>query len=218
MLRANLTLSLIATLTLALNTATAQSVILIDGDNNNGDFETVNGGTVNNSKIQQWDLAGNDIDNWTEWTDHPTYTTTGDSGVEAIQVAFLQPGNATYNLTNYQAQVGDVLFYSFDKVNGRDFDITFNLLYDNGAGSIVESTASTPIVTVTGEGLGTYSSTYTVQPGDDLVGRMIGVGFYNSIEYPNLDNVVLEVTPVPEPATLLLIAGCGLALGAFRKR
>lgn len=86
--------------TFVANAATAD--ILIDPIVNNGSFEFA-GGVLNTAKVQVWD-GSPDVDNWAVWTEVSTADT--DSGVEntgnasdGVMVAFMQGGNATYNMT-----------------------------------------------------------------------------------------------------------------------
>ena len=170
---------------------------LIDASHNNGGFETINGGTATSSKIQQWDLAGNDIDNWTEWAG--VSTANGDSGVENHH-AFMQTGNAVYNLSGYVAQAGDVIDYSFDSVfrsSSKTIAVSFGIAFED-SGTITLASAA-PSIHLEGFSLPaqTHSGTYVVQAADPIVGKPVGVGFYAATNYPLFDNVVLTVNEEP---------------------
>jgi hypothetical protein len=83
------------------------------------------------------------------------------------------------------------------------------LVYDDG-GTITSIAASQTDSTGT---LGTINNSYTVQQGDAWIGSTVGIGihaFNVNGGYPEVDNFVLTVTPVPEPATFaMLLIGAG---------
>ena len=190
------------------------STTLIDATTNNGSFELADG-IVNTTKIKEWDTTP-DVDNWTEWTG--VSGAMGDSGVEMTgnasdgdMVSFLQPNNATYNLTSHVAQVGDVFLFSWDHVLRNSLH-TVGLVWDDG-GTITSIAASE----ISSDTAGTSNSnSFTVQAGDPWIGSTIGLGLVNNnSNYPEVDNFVL--TLIPEPSAVVLV-GIAVGLLAARRR
>lgn len=209
------TLAAVAALLVAAPSVNAQTV-LIDPVTNNGSFEYA-GGVLNTTKIQNWDTTP-DVDNWTIWGG--VSTADSDSGVENTgnasdgdMVAFLQGGNAVYNLTSWIAAEGDQFNFSWDHVLRGDRDHVVGLVYDDGGTitSLVDSeVASTGVIE-------TISSSYVIPSGSPAIGKAIGLGVVSPGAYPEIDNFVLTVG-VPEPCSALLgLAAMGL-FSARRRR
>jgi len=194
---------------------------LIDPTTNNGSFEYVNG--VNNpaftAKITHWDThSEGDVDNWTLWAG--VATSSDDSGIQhststtdGVRFAFLQPGNAVYNLTSYFAAAGDSFTFSWDHIGGN-YAHTVSLVYFNGTDVISIAASGVDSGTAPGNGKG---GTYVIPDDSPAIGYQIGLGVVNnSVDWPNIDNFVLSVESVPEPSTALL-GGLGL-LALFQRR
>ncbi|MFC4993484.1 PEP-CTERM sorting domain-containing protein [Rubritalea tangerina] len=186
----------------------AASVVLIDPATRNGSFEDDSG------KIQNW----SGVTAWDEWTE--VSTANGDSGAEdngatatdGSRIAFLQAGNAAYNMTNHVVQVGDVFTFSWDHAARSDRTHIGGLVYDDG-GTITSILATE----VTSDGSAVpkaYGGTYTVLSGDSAVGKTIGFGVRAVVAYPEVDNFQLSVEAVPEPSSgvLMLVGATGLML------
>ena len=194
----------------------ASAATLIDATTNNGSFELAGGSDVGVPfKIQTWD-GSPDIDNWSEWTE--VSTASGDSGTQdkpsnathGVRIAFIQPGNAVYNMTSHVAQEGDIFNFSWDNATNRSNDAhDVGLVYDDG-GTITSVVASEVSVLGT-DGTGNYGGSYTVLAGDPIIGKTVGLGVVNvGTNWPEIDNVFLEV--VPEPSSLALLGLGGLAM------
>jgi len=175
--------------------ASAQTV-LIDPTTNNGSFEFA-GGALNTTKIQVWDGAP-DVDNWAEWTE--VSTAGDDSGVEntgnatdGSMVSFMQPGNATYNMTDYQIAAGDSFVFSWDHVLREDREHTVGLVWDNGGTitSILES--EQPYSGV----IETVNGAYVIPAGHPSIGSTVGLGIVSPGSYPEIDNFILTVGGAP---------------------
>lgn len=171
--------------------ASAQ-VTLIGPDTNNGSFEYA-GGALNTTKIQVWDGTP-DVDNWTVWAGVSTADT--DSGVEntgnasdGTMIAFMQPGNAVYNMTDHIIQAGDSFVFSWDHVLRADREHTVGLVWNNGGTitSIAESEEpySGAIETITGS--------YVIPGGHPSIGSTVGLGVVSPGSYPEIDNFILTV-------------------------
>jgi PEP-CTERM motif len=181
---------------LALASPSFAQTVLIGPNTNNGSFEYA-GGVLNTAKIQMWDTTP-DVDNWTEW---PGISTAGtDSGVEntgfasdGTMVAFLQGGNAVYNLTDYVAAEGDSFVFSWDHVRREDRNHTVGLVYDDGGTitSIVDSEMDSTGI------LETINGAYVIPAGSPAIGKSIGLGVVSPGAYPEVDNFNLTVGGVP---------------------
>lgn len=190
---------------------------LINATTNNGSFETL-GGVISNAKATNWDTdPDGDVDHWNNWgasTGGPSTAQT-DSGTEphisvatqGNRIAFLQAGNAAYNLTSHAIEAGEVFTYSWDWVLAGRPNATAQLGYWNGSAIVAISGTDTtnPNTTVRHLGLGT---TWTVPPGHPAIGHPIAMTVRATNGYPEIDNFVLSVTATPAvPVTLNLAAG-----------
>ncbi|MEO5915380.1 MAG: hypothetical protein ABIS50_14195 [Luteolibacter sp.] len=175
---------------------------LIDATHNNGSFELLGPvpGTINAAKAADWDVAAaGDV---TYWTQFPFVTVRGDSGTETnggatngTKWAFLQNGNATYNMTTHVIQAGDVLTFLWDVKNTVAHNLT--MVYDN-AGTI---TAFGPAVASTTVG-NNKTGTYTVLPTDTaFIGKKLGIKITATGAYPQVDNVRLSFLYTPPADT-----------------
>lgn len=186
----------------ALSNASAAypSVNLIDATTRNGSFELLGAqpGAVSAAKATHWD---NDPDgDVTYWNLFPGVTAFNDSGTETnaglathgSKVAFLQNGNAAYNMTSYIIQAGDVFTFLWDARSGAAHNVS--LVYNNGG---ILTPLGTP-VTSNATGLN-KTGTYTVVTGDTCIGKTIGIKLASTGNYPNIDNVRLSVMPSPSP-------------------
>lgn len=178
----------------------AQAAIIIGGAVGNGNFESPD---VSGPSGTQVDPTGTAIPGWAIWV---TDNNIGvyDSPTIGSQVLFIQGGGSVRSTTTFIAQVGDQISFSFSNVLTGRGSATMQLVWNNGG----TWTSFGP--TIAGGPVNTYSGSYTVQAGDAIVGQAVGVGFNNIGNFPEIDNVTLEVTPVPEPG----IAALG-ALGIF---
>lgn len=187
-------LGVIAAMSMA-GVATAQ-VTLIDPDTNNGSFEYA-GGVLNTAKVQVWD-GDPDVDNWTVWAG--VSTAEDDSGVQntgnasdGTMIAFMQGGNAMYNMTDYVIQAGDSFVFSWDHVLRADREHTVGLVWNDGGTitSIAESEEpySGVIETITGS--------YVIPGGHPSIGSTVGLGVVSPGSYPEIDNFILTVGGVP---------------------
>ena len=136
----------------------------------------------------------------------------------------MQPGNAVHNMTDHIAQAGDVFAYSFkliDRGSANPYSITLDLVYDDG-GTITQFNNGTALVQTSVDpgslnSFTLYSGTYTVLAGDAIVGKSVGLGFRDAVNFPNIDEASLQVTPIPEPSSVALLGGIG-ALSLLRRR
>lgn len=188
------------------------SVTLIDATTRNGSFELLGAppGAVSAAKATHWDTdPDGDV---TYWTLFPGVTAFNDSGTEinaglathGTKLAFLQNGNAAYNLTSHVIQAGDVFTFLWDARNAAAHNVS--LVYDNGGILTALGTA----VASTSTGLD-KTGTYTVLAGDPCIGKTVGIKLASTGFFPNLDNVRLTVAPSPtplvDPVVLNLAAG-----------
>ncbi|WP_035613151.1 LamG-like jellyroll fold domain-containing protein [Haloferula sp. BvORR071] len=164
---------------------------LIGLSKRNGGFETINGGVINTAKIATgWDAAGNDVDEWKNWTEQGgTYTDTGvEGGGTAGMKAYVQNGSALYNLPPYAAKASNVLRLTYNRMGGNTLAAYF--IYESG-GAILQIPTST--IQSSTDGLN-KQMVFTIPAGSPAIGQRIGVGFKNSQgQWASLDNVVLTV-------------------------
>ncbi|MES2922175.1 MAG: hypothetical protein V4819_11550 [Verrucomicrobiota bacterium] len=173
---------------------------LIDSTHNNGSFELLGPvpGAVSAAKATDWDVdTDGDV---TYWTQFPGVTVRGDSGTETgattqgTKRAFLQNGNATYNMTTRVIQAGDTYTFVWDVLNAPAHSVT--LVYDNG-GTI------TPLGTAVASAAAgnDKTGTFTVAPGDFWVGKTVGIKITSTGNYPQVDNFRLSYVNTPPTDT-----------------
>jgi autotransporter-associated beta strand protein len=171
------------------------SETLIDPTHNNGSFELPASGKVT--------FVSGNIPNWAVWTE--ASTASNDSGAQnsgnssqGTRDAYLQSGNADYNMTTWVVSPGDQFTFSWDHVS-RNSSHTVSLVYDN-SGTITSITDSAVTSTTVGNGKG---GSYTIPAGSPAIGHTIGIGIKNNnSNYPEVDNFVLSVVPGINPLTI----------------
>jgi hypothetical protein len=175
--------------------------ILIDPTTLNGSFE-------NNSSKTTFDSGL--VPNWVVWTG--VSAASNDSGTDAsgaatqgTRDAYLQGGNADFDLTSYTFQAGDVFTYTWDWALVGRGSATAQLGYWNGSIVVAIAGTDTSFQSNSSQGLG-LGTTYTVLPGDPAIGNEIAMTILapSGSNYPEVDNFVLTVTPVPEPSVAAL--------------
>lgn len=194
--------------------ASAALITLIGGATGNGNFES-----PNVTAPTQVDTVGAVIPNWSIWTQQGVDNDTGvyDAGSTGSQVLYIQGGGAVKNVTSYVVQAGDLFDFSFlHALVGRG-PANISLLYQDGANFIQIPGTSFSSTTA----VATISGTYTIPLGSPAIGKVIGVGLIAPAgsNYPEIDNVALSVTPIPEPtfgATCLAMAWLGWV--SYRRR
>lgn len=184
---------------------------LIGGSTNNGDFESPDVASPTN-------FTTNTITNWSNWSEIDTAD--NDTGVYDspgnTQTAYIQPGGAIVNMTSHTIALGDTFDYGFDDVIGGRGDATMQLVWNNGG--TLQAITGTDLVGNLNTNNTTYSDSYTVQAGDAWIGSTVGVGLLTSASYPEVDNITLSVTAVPEPSSAALLGLGGLALILRRRK
>lgn len=227
------TLVVAAGLTLGLS-ASAQATIIVGGPANpgvanvgNGNFEADSGGPLSFANVTNWhDIGGDDAS-----TNFGHTTGMGGSPEPNSQGAFIfghLAANDTGHTVAAAGEVFDIDFYLNRFGGGWVGDETVDvILFTSTTG--VNAATDVPDITVldtTNFGIVsgwqnyTQDGIYTTVAGD--VGDTIYVAFditvpNQSNKFPRLDVITWEVTPVPEPATLVLMA-CGLGMIATRRR
>ncbi|MEK7953201.1 hypothetical protein [Luteolibacter soli] len=169
----------------------AAQTFLINATTNNGSFELLGPvpGAANAAKATNWDTdPDGDV---TYWTQFPGVGVQGDSGTETgastngTKRAFLQNGNAVYNMTTHVIQAGDKFTFAWDAINTPAHNVS--LVYDNG-GTLVA--LGTPVASTTiGNG---KTGSYIVALGDPAVGHTVGLKIASTGNYPAIDNVLLS--------------------------
>jgi beta-glucanase (GH16 family) len=196
--------------------------VLINPTTLNGSFEyTDNGPTYGIGPAVFDGITGNEkagfsskdssagygpVPNWSEWTTAlggPS-TADSDSGVQAIpadatqgdNIAYLQGGNADYDLTSFTIQAGDVFTYSWDWVAAARGTANVELAYWNGATLTGIASTETSAQSNSGKVLGN-GTTWTVPVGDTSIGNEIAISVAapSGANYPEVDNFNLSVAP-----------------------
>ena len=200
------------------------ATVLIDPTHNNGSFEYADG-VLSTAKIG-FDVTP-DIDNWTQWTEvSPTAKNSGVENIsshasDGVMIAYLEHPDAIKNMTTWIAQEGDTFDFSWDHVQRDSRAHRVGLVYDDGgtftsiAASEVYSTDPSPAIPFT------YTGSFTVAAGSPVIGHAIGLGLFASDSegggYPEVDNFILTVTPVPEPTSIVLMGLALVGLVAVRR-
>jgi hypothetical protein len=192
----------------------ASAKLLIGGDVGNGNFESPDVGAATNFNTGS-------ISNWSNWTEVDTADSdTGvyDSGAAGSQIAYIQPGGAIVNMTSHIIAVGESFSYGFTDIDALRGDAIMQLVFNSaGVLTAIPGTALVGNGTISGD---VYSNTFAVLSGTDpWVGSVIGVGLSTTGNYPEVDNITLDVTPVavPEPGTLALLGLSGLLIARRRR-
>ena len=169
----------------------AAQTFIINAETNNGSFELLGPapGAAIVAKATNWDTdPDGDV---TYWAQFPGVAVQGDSGTETAastngtKRAFLQNGNAAYNMTTHVIQAGDKFTFAWDAINATAHNVS--LVYDN-AGTPVA--LGTPVASAAaGNG---KTGTYIVAPGDPAVGHTVGIKIAATGAYPAIDNVLLS--------------------------
>jgi len=134
--------------------------------------------------------------------------------------AFMRPTDAAYNLSDYTIQAGDSFSIDFKAGCWWDDGLwTATLFYDSPANVI--GTYTTPGTTVPHWSYAEYSNLTPIAATAESVGHQLGILFMNTA--PGTGNAALteltvSVVPVPEPATMSLMAVAGLGMLLGRRR
>lgn len=166
---------------------------------------------------------------WGSYTDAGVTTDRGGSdGSQAGILCSLDSGNAyAWQVTDYVIQTGDEITLTVDlrayyAGNGFSPVYDYSLVASDTAGnpaSPLTDIATGTITTALGDSWTEYTFTYTATAAD--AGKYLGIQFSgtNLGGYAYLfDNVRLDVTPAPEPATMSLLGIGGLGLLIRRKK
>lgn len=194
----------------------------------NGNFEKDSGGPLNFASVTNWhNIEGDDAG--------PNFghnTGMGGSPEVNSQGAFVfgqMAGNDTgHNVAN-AGEVFDIDFYANRFGGGYAGDEAWQVvLFTTTSGTVDASTglgdinilSTTNFSVQSGWANYTQDGIYTTVAGD--VGQTIFLGFdfdngAAGTHFPRLDVITWEVTPIPEPATLGLMA-CGLGMITSRRR
>ncbi len=174
-------------------------ISLIGIHERNGSFELLGPppGAENPAQATHWDTdPDGDVTHWTVWPVESTAE--NNSGSETLgpvthgtKRAFLQTGNAVYNLTDHVVEAGQVYAFGFDHIAGGA-SLRAGLVYEN-AGIITRFPAEAEL---TSSAVGNGRRLIYVIPADSpAIGKKIGIGFKAlTAPFQNIDKVSLTVT------------------------
>lgn len=153
------------------------------------------------------------------------YGTVNDGGVEAsgawwIQgyaygnCAFVNVGGGAYNLSSYIIQAGDIFDVSFIGDGWGASSATVSLFYDNPANVIGSYTS-----TLDAWSFAPHATTTPIAATLDSVDKTLGILIVNDgANTMGFDQFTVNVTSVPEPASMALLAMGGCLGLLFRRR
>jgi hypothetical protein len=154
------------------------------------------------------------------------FGTVNDAGVEASgawwisgyanqNCAFVNAGGGAYNLSSYLIQPGDLFTVSVVADAWGSGQITASLFYDNPA-NVIGSYTFTP----NAWNFDTWTDATGISASAGSVGGTLGIIIANTGGAANVgfDEITVNVTSVPEPATASLVAMVGLGLLLARRR
>lgn len=135
---------------------------------------------------------------------------------------------ALYQETGYTPAENDVLslgfigraFFQFDV--GTDVQTSFFGYVDGG--NVVQVDAQEHATTVPAVWTPALPHVHAVLAGSPLIGRSLVIGFFTDTPdaanggFTSVDNVTLDVTPIPEPAAWAMGWAGAAGVGAFRRR
>ena len=175
----------------------ASATVLIDATRRNGSFEKA-GRVLATAAVHHWDThPAGDVDQWTLWdaaAGGPA-SASNDSGItpsanasDGSCLAFLQPGNAVYNLTGRAIAEGDTYMVSWKWRRAGRGHLKGQFAYQDGSAILpIEDTETG------GAELRTFWRTWTVPAGHPAIGKPIAVTLQTNGNYPEVDEVVLAV-------------------------
>ncbi len=161
----------------------------------NGSFQFINNGVANDLNINTgWDTVGNDVDNWSTWTEQSVaFTDTGvePGGSDGSIRGYIQNGAAVRNMTPYIVKAGDVIRLTYDHVNAGTLNAY--LIYGSGGSYLqIPTTAVKTTTTVPAS----HELTFTVPVGSPVIGSPLGVAFKSTLNWAGVDKVVLTVKDI----------------------
>jgi hypothetical protein len=202
----------------ALSTVVSQAQLINSFVNANFD----SGATTSASGV----FKGFDAPTATEIIGWQNYGTVTDAGVEAsgawwIQgyaygnCAFVNAGGGAYNLSSYVIQAGDVFTPSIVADAWGSGAITATLFYNDPANVI-----GTYTFTPNAWHFDVWTDTAGIAATGASVGGTLGIIIANTGGASNVgfDQIAVNVTPVPEPATISLLAVAGGGMLLMRRR
>jgi hypothetical protein len=173
---------------------------LINSTTRNGGFEWL-GGVPSTAKATHWDSdPDGDVDFWTHWgtaVSGPS-TASNDSGTEIAatatsgsRIAFLQPGNATFNETTHLIAADDFFVFTWDWVRAGRGSATVQLAYRDGPQIVaIQETGCTS----TSDGVvRTYGGGWVAPAGHPAIGKPLVITVRSGSNYPEVDSIRLLV-------------------------
>ncbi|HLP75316.1 MAG TPA: PEP-CTERM sorting domain-containing protein [Candidatus Paceibacterota bacterium] len=215
----------LAVITSILSLTAAANALDISGQFVNIDFDS--GGTSNPFKGFDAPSAPEIIG----WKNLNNAASLADSGVEGSGAwwgtyqnnsAFMKTGDGAYNLSSYTIQAGDVFDIGVWAKDWATWDsttphLTVTLFYGPDSSQNLIGSFDTGTIAK-----GTWTlyqgNAITASPGS--VGQTLGISVLSSgpSGYACFDSTTVNVTSVPEPATLSLVAVAGLGMALMRRK
>ncbi|MCW1922018.1 hypothetical protein OKA05_05605 [Luteolibacter arcticus] len=185
--------------------STPMLLSLISTDVRNGSFELMGPapGVPNAAKAENWDTdPDGDVPYWNLWTGESTASAnsgaeTGGTNTHGIKHAYMENGNAAYNLTDYIVAAGDVIAFSYDHT-GSGSTVRGGLVYNSGT-DLAPAISRFPLdqqalteVTSTSY-LNGRGNIYVVPAGSPAIGKKVGFGLKSTSGWPYVDKVILTI-------------------------
>jgi hypothetical protein len=185
--------------------STPMLLSLIDTEVRNGSFELMGPapGVPNAAKAENWDTdTDGDVPYWNLWAGESTASAnsgaeTGGTNTHGIKHAYMENGNAAYNLTDHIVAAGDIIAFSYDHT-GSGAIVRGGLVYNSGTDLSpvisrfpVDQQAATEVTSTSyANGRGNI---YVVPAGSPAIGKKVGVGLKSTSGWPYVDQVILTI-------------------------